>query len=270
MLIYTDNFLIKVSDTQERPLIKMANGQPLIVDTDYNPKEHRKQIGEIVALPMNISSQHLYDNPLEIGDTVLFSHLALEDFQHYQDNIYRAEYHLFYAKIKNGIIEPLEDILICEAMNVKQDSVIAKLDIKSEKYCKVIAVSNKNKKEGVIEGDIIHFTHNANYSFKVGEKEFVRLRTRNIIAIERNGDFIPMRNKVMVKEIEDKKYIAGIEIVRKKDNQKKGVVIKTSNDVAEVKENDIVCYFLGTSSRLNVQGTEYAFVNKDNIKFIYR
>lgn len=269
MLIQKDNFLISVTDTVERPLLYGENGVPLIIDTDYHPKEHRKQIGRICGLPIQVTDQYLYDNPLKIGDSVLYSHLALEDLQKYKDKIYRVEYEFIIAKVNNNVIEPLEDFILCEAMTEKNDSLIQKAERSSEKYCKAIAVSNKAKTFGVKVNDIIFFTHNANYSFKVGEKEFVRLRIRNVIAIERGGELFPMRNKVMVSEINKEENVLGIVVLKKKTNQKKGVVLKASVEVKEIKQGDEIAYYLGSSSSLTWNGNQYAFVNKDNIKFIY-
>ena len=269
MLIQQDNFLISVTDTIERPLLFGENGQPLIIDTDYNPKDHRKQIGTIEGLPIRVTPQYIYDNPLKKGDKVLINHLALEKLQHYLNNWYRVEYYLIFAKINEGILEPLEDFIFCDAVPIKQDSVVQLADKKSEKYAKVIALSHKAKSFGLQIGDLVYFTHNANYSFHVGEKEFTRLRIRNIIGIERGGELIPMRNKLLVEQIEEFDEVCGIKVLKEPTNQKIGIVLQTSDMVKGINKGDKVSFYLGSASSLTWQGKNYAFVTDDNIKFIY-
>lgn len=269
MLIQQDNFLISVTDTVERPLLFGENGQPLIIDTDYNAKDHRKQIGTIEGLPIRVTDQYIYDKPLKKGDKVLMNHLALENRQHYLNNWYRVEYYLIFAKINEGVLEPLEDFIFCDSVPIKQDSAIQLVDKKSEKYAKIIALSNKAKSLGLQIDDIVYFTHNANYSFNVGEVEFTRLRVRNVIGIERDGKLIPMRNKVLVEQIEEFDYICGIRVLKPSTNQKTGIVLQSSEMVKGINKGDKVSFYLGSASSLTWKGKNYAFVTDDNIKFIY-
>lgn len=269
MLIQTDNFLISVTDTVERPMLYGEGGVPLIIDTDFNPKEHRKQTGRICGLPIKVSKQYTYNNDLQIGDQVLFNHLALEDERKFKPHIYRVELFLIFAKINNGIVEPIDEFIICEASVQEQSTVIKGADKISSKYCKALALSENAKKSGVKANDLIYFTHNADYSFKVGSKEFIRLRTRNVVAVERDGELIPMREMVMVEQVIKEEKVAGLTVVKQTTNQRIGKVLKIAEGNEFLQPNDEICFYYGSSVKVNWKGKEYCFVDINNIKFVY-
>lgn len=263
MICQKDMFIVSIPDSIERPEIFGTNR--FIIDTDYNPKEHKKQIGQIVHLPIRITEQYVYDNPLVVGDEVLISHQVAEDVNKLEDGLYRADYYNIFAKINGGVLEPLEDFIFCDRVLDQKSNALLLTDKVSTKCAKVIAVCKNSK--GVKVGDMIHFTSNADYTLYIGKKEFTRMRLRNVIAIERCGEIFPLSSKVMVMEVIVPTVIGGIELPNPNPMQKKGVVITPNFGL---NRGDVVCYFEGHSSQVKIDGDKYSSVGEDNIKFVYK
>lgn len=269
MRLNKDIYLIRLDDSIERLPIMSSRGESLVLDMDFNPKEYRRQYGEVIGLPIRVGMEYINDNPLKEGDKVLVSHLISERDHSLGDNLHRCEYFNIFAKVNNWILEPLEDFIFCDRMVEKRSSVLEMKEVVSMKFCVVVSVSNKAKEYGIREGDIVHFTHNSDYGINISGKKFTRIRLRNVICIERDGELFPVKHKMKVKVIREKKEVAGIEVVgSKKVLQKEGIVID-SNGVKGFREGDKICYYNGHFSRIDYDGIEWSFIEENNVHFKY-
>lgn len=265
MRVSKNKFLVEVD---EQFVIPKINGIDFFVDTDYNPKALATKTGRIHTLPITVTEDFIYDNKLNVGDRVVFSHLVCQKINRFAENVFFCSYHNIYAKVMVGELQPLEDIFFCEKMKMP-DTVIGAFTKEgevSDKYARVFSVSNYSKEQGVEIGDIVFFTKNADYEMDVNGKSIYKMHLRNVIAIERDGELKTFRNRVMVKNITQIGSVAGVEKIYAQTSLQTGVVLEEGN--SGVKKGSLITYFAGIASEVNWNGQNYSFVRAENIKYI--
>lgn len=275
MKVAADMFLVQVSDSKNSFIkIKGLNGEYLSVDTDYNKTKHSVQIGKIFATPIAITDKYENDTPVSIGDIVVFHHfVCMPDHRMpIENNVFRAEYFHIYGKIENDSIMPLEDIIFVEPILEPEENMFAgNIQLKSHReYLKqqgiVFAASKKARSMGVLPGDKIFYTHNADYPMEITGKHLFRMRIRNIVGIERDGELVCLSDKIMVKE--------GIDDEPKKlfcEEQKlqlKGKVVAVGDRLKGVESGQNVSYYNGIGGSVNHTGGKFSLVELRHINYI--
>lgn len=272
MKVAKDTFLIQVhSDRNSDIGIIGANGSPITIDTDYNKYKHTVQVGRIYACPIMITDQYSYDTPLQVNDQVVFHHFVCQPDHKVAENIYRAEYFHVYAKIENDIIMPIEDaIFVIPLLEDEESMYVGKIRIKAfqenvKQQGLVFAASKKAQAAGVHAGDKVFFTANADYSMKVIDKDVYRMRIRNIVAIERNGELVCLAGKVLVKEDPQERMIGRFSDVRG-GTQMTGIVIAAH--APGIKPGERIAYYAGTTGSIDYDGSRYGFIELRHINYV--
>lgn len=288
MKVAKDTFFIHVnSDRNANIGITGANGSKIIIDTDYNRYKHTVQIGKIYACPIGITDQYINDVPLNVGDTVVFHHFVCQPDHKVNigENVYRAEYFHLYAKLIGGTsgkyedlndvikMQPIEDIIFVEPILEDESNLYAgKLRIKTyQERIKqegiVFACSKKAQSLGIQAGDKVFFTANADYSMKVASKDLYRMRIRNIIAIERNGELLCLKGRILIKQLPEERLIGRFTDVGA-TSIKKGVICGIGEGVLGLELGLVVSYVEGALGGINWNGSPYSMIETRHINYI--
>lgn len=274
MKVASDTFLIQVPESKKSFIqIKGLNGEYLSVDTDYNKYKHSVQIGVVFALPISITAKYENDTPINIGDVVVFHHfVCMPDHKMPMDgNIYRCEYFHIYGKIENDMIVPIEDVIFVEPILEPEEKMFAgSIQLKSHReYLKqqgvVFAASKKARSMGIQPGDKVFYTSNADYPMKVVGKDLFRMRIRNIVAIERDGELICPSNKVLVKQTSAGKQSL---FCKEVGLQLKGEVSAVGDKLKGVEKGQKVSYYVGIGGSISHTGDQYSLVELRHINYI--
>lgn len=264
MRVAKNTYLVEVDEQFVRPVI---GGLKMFVDTDFNPRVLSTRIGKIHTLPVALDEEYRYDNKLEIGDEVVFSHLVCQNKNKFAENIFFCRYHNIYTKVVNDNFEVLEDIIFCEKMYAP-DLKIGALEIKgsvSDKFARVFEVSKHAQEEGVEKGDIIYFTKNADYEIEISGKVFYKMHLRNVIGIERDGELKTFRNKLLVKNTTVLSKVGQMERMYADTTLQTGEVILSGK--TGIPKGTVLTYLNGSASAINWRGEDYSFLNLENIKY---
>lgn len=273
MKVAKDTFLIQVESAKKSTDVVGITGNKLIVDTDYNKFKHSTMIGRIYAQSIQITSQYLYDTPLNVGDEVVLHHFVCQPDHKIEafENVYRAEYFNIYAKIVNEMMEPLEDAIFVEPIKEKEEDLfcgVVKMKTQVglvQQQGIVFAASKKAKLFGILPGDKVHFTRNAEYEIKAMGKDLYRMRIRNILCIERNGELICMPDKILVKALN---YSGDTDQFKDESQQMQGEIVFVGKQADCVKAGDIVNYFSSIAGGVDINGNKYYFLEPRHINFI--
>lgn len=264
MRISKNNFIVEVDSQFEKINVP---GFDFFLDTDFNPKLLATRIGRIHTLPISVEG-FLYDNPLSVGDVVVFNHLVTQNAMRIEGNLFKCPYFNIYAKIVDGLIEPLEDVFFSAPM--KEPDFTAGLFHSpgkiSGKYAKVICVSKKVLGAGVELNDTIFFSKNADYEMKVGGKDLFKMHLRNVIGIERDGVLKTFGQKMLCEDVTELKFESGLHKIYANTGLRHGVVI--DGGASGIEAGTELTFMHGTATRVEWKGKEYSFIGIDNIKYI--
>ncbi len=265
MLVSKNNFLVEVESQFVKPKIK---GFDFFIDTDFNPKLLSTKIGKIHTLSIGVTPPSKYDNPLHVGDLVVFGHLVCQAKNKVQENVFMCPYHSIFAKIVNEQLQPLEEMIFCEPIT-DEDKNIGAFLVKgkvSDKKAKVFELSNEVRKAGIQKGDTVFFTKNADYGVEVAGKLLYMMRIRNIIGIERDGELKTFRKKLLVKNTTKLGSIGDVEKIYAQTSLQTGIVIESGT--TNITKGTELTYLNGTASIVNWKGEDYAFIDEVNIKYL--
>jgi len=267
MLINKDTFLIEVADSKINTIGAFGIKENIRIDTDYNKYKHATQIGKIIATPIRITSKYSNDTPLKVGDVVIFHHFVCQPDHktNLGDNIYRAEYFHIYGKMEEGNLVAIEDMIFVDPILEPEENMFCGvLQIKPHReYLKqqgiVFAASKKAKACGVNSGDKVFYTKSADYTMNVENHLLYRMRIRNIMAIERDGDLVCLSDKVLVKFI-PQESMEGVLFSFKQQQRLLGEVYKVGAETKGVKVGEKVVYSAGASGSIEYKGEIYSLL----------
>lgn len=271
MFVNIDMFLVKTNGSR----VDSVGTTGLTIDTDYNKYKHTVQTGKIFATPIGISSKYENDTILSVGDEVVFHHFVCQSDNRsdFGENVYRADYFHLYGKINNGKLMALEDIVFVEPIiEDKSNLFCGGLQIKSSldnvsQQGKVFAASKKAQSLGVKSGDRVFFTKDADYSMKILDTGLYRMRIRNIVAVIRNGRLVCLKDKILIKQIEQEQK-EGVLFSVSENKSLLGKIVKTGDSVVGVKEGEIASYYNGVGGSFLYNNELYSFVETRHINYI--
>ena len=278
MLVATDTFLIQIDNALEENVgIKGINGKEIKLDTDYNTFDHSCRIGKIYACPVSITPQYSNDTKLSVGDTVVFHHFVANPDHHvniHPGNIYRSEYFHIYGILKENILIPIEDAIFVEPILEPEENLYhGTIQVKTQRenltqQGRVFALSKRAKAAGLMEGDHVHFTHNAEYEMKIIDRLLWRMRIRNITLVVREGKIVCLADKVLIQESETVAERADTLFCEKKTLQLNGEVIEVGKNVKGIDAGTRVNYYNSIGGSVNFEGNNYAFVEPRHINYV--
>lgn len=242
-------------------------GFDFFLDTDFNPKKLATRIGRIHTLPVSVEG-FIYDCPLSVGDVVVFNHLVTQKNMRIDGNLFKCPYFNIYAKIENEKIIPLEDVFFSSPVLESEFNVggfVREAKI-SGKYAKVLCASKKVLDAGIIDGDTIFFSKNADYEMMIGGQNLFKMHLRNVIGIERDGKLVPHGEKMLVKDVTELKFVSGVYKVYANTGLRHGIVIDPGR--SGIEKGAELTFMHGTATRVEWEGQEYSFIGIDNIKYI--
>jgi co-chaperonin GroES (HSP10) len=273
MRLIKDVFLIRANKNMNKSII--IGGKTLTVDTDFEKYRHATQVGEIAFSPKIIDKEYLYNTPLNDGDKIVCHHFVCQPdnlISINNEEFYQCEYYNIWAKIEGEKIKPLEDFIFVEPILEPESNLYSgSLQVKREReYLKnqgiVFALSKSARAAGLKMGDRIFFTNNADYDIRLLDKNLYRMRIRNIIGVEREGELVCLNDKILVKEINSEKKVNGLLYAENK-REKTGEVKLVGDGITEIRRGEIVSYFNGLSSSLTYKNIQYAFITEDQINY---
>ena len=253
------------------------NGQPLFIDTDFNKFGHAENVATVYSKPMSIETDHngvnLYDTEINIGDTVIVHHHVCQKKKEIMDGnnkVYRCDYFNLIAKIENNEIIPLEQFFFVQPIKEEIKKSSFGFDLSTHATITqgsgyVYILSKQAKESGLCKGDKVYYTNNANYSMTILGVKLYRMRIRNIIAIERNGELYCMNNKVLIKETPKQQ---GRFIIADKGQERDGVIKFVGAETKGIKVNDNVNFCYGVSERVYWQNDTYGAIETKHINYI--
>jgi co-chaperonin GroES (HSP10) len=273
MKVAKDTFLIQVESAKKSTGVVGLKGANLVVDTEYNKFKHSTMVGKIFAQSIQVTSQYLYDTPLNVGDEVIFHHFVCRPDHKIEafENVYRSEYFHIYAKIIDDRMEPLEDAIFVEPIKEKEEDLfcgVIKMKTQAglvQQQGIVFASSRKARSWGVLPGDKVHFTRNAEYEMKALNKDLYRMRIRNILCIERGDELICLQDKILVKALD---YKADYSPFAGESQQLQGEVVCVGKQADCVAVGDIINFFSSIAGGVNIKGNKYYFLEPRHINFI--
>lgn len=263
MLVSKNNFLVEVDSQFVQPAIK-----GFFVDTDFNPRLLATKIGRIHSGTIRIDKPNIYDVPLNVGDEVVFGHNVCQKNNKVSENVFRCAYHAIFAKIQGGEILPVEEIIFCEPIR-EPNSNMGAFQISgtiSRHTARVYAMSKTAKNFGLQSGDVVFFTKDADYCVNVLGKDLYMMRLRNIIGIERNGELVAFRNRLLVKNRTKLGEIGQLKKIYYQTSLQVGEVL--SGGDSGIEKGTLLTYLNGPASIVSWKGENYAFIDERNIKFI--
>jgi len=263
MLVSKNNFLVEVDSQFVQPSVK-----GFFIDTDFNPRLLATRIGRIHSGSIRIDKPNVYDVPLNIGDEVVFGHNVCQKNNKVSENVFRCAYHAIFAKIEDGCVLPVEDIIFCEPIR-EPDVNIGGFEVKggiSKVAAKVFVMSKTAKNFGLQSGDVVFFTKDADYSVNVLGMHLYMMRVRNIIGIERDGKLVSFRNKLLVKNRTKLGEVGKIKKIYHQTSLQVGEVLYGGESGIEV--GSLLTYLNGPASICRWNGEDYAFIDERNIKYV--
>lgn len=253
-----DKFFVSADADANKCLdIVGPDGKKLFIDIDFNPFAYSTRVGTVTHIPQIIDDQWLNDNPIKVGDSVVFHHHVCqkENRVEYEDEeLFMADYSQLFAKVEDGIITPLETIIYVEPiMEIEEDLFCDKFKIKEEvevqKMMGIATFTSDNAlKAGIALGDKIYFTAYAHYKTDLLGKEYYRIRLRNVRLVEREGGLIFIDNMVVLN-----------------DNH---TVIGLGDNITDIELDDKVNYFEGVFAKVNYEGKTLTSLQRENINVI--
>lgn len=276
MLVNKDSFLIEVDRPQLNTLdVEGINGN-LLVDTDYNKYKHATQIGKVVATPVRITAQYINDTPINVGDVVVFHHFVCQpgNKANFMDgNIYRADYFNIYGKVEDGELIPIEDIFfVTPILEPEENMYEGVLQIKPHReYIKqqgiVHSVSKTMAELGMFPGDKVYFTKSADYSMTINDELLYRMRLRNIVTIERDGDLVCLKDKLIVKQFPKVEKV-GVLFSTKRTGEQRGKIVKIGSEITGVEVGEVVSYFNGSLGTFEYKGETYSLIELRHLNYV--
>ena len=278
----TDHYIIHSEQTTNNRTGTYVGGKELLIDTDFGRHKHAIRIGTIHTLPLSISDTYINNVKLEIGDKVVIHHFVIQPENKIanQGNLYLCKYLFIYAVIKDNEIMPIEDLIFVEPMEeTDEDTTKGGFTLKTEKAGKVrqkgkvFACSKRAREMGIMPTDIVYFTSHGDYKINIVGHDLYRMKIRNIIAVERNGELECMNGRILVEVgvpsettiSENDKFSMpkfGSSIV--------GRIEKLPKGVNSVEVGQIINYAncLG-NEQITHKGKTLTFVQETNINYFY-
>lgn len=281
-----NTFFVTAENVNHKKLTNIIghNGKPLFVDTDFHKFEHSQQVATIYSKPLLIESNHngdyLYDNTLQKGDTVIVHHHVCQKEKVVMDGdnkVFRCDYYNIMAKTQGGTnnkvdiceIVPLEKFVfvqpIVEPIKKSTTGLILTTHEGVEQgsgyvYC----LSKQAVEAGIKKGDKVFYSSKSDYEIEILGVKLYRMRIRNIIAIERDGQLWCMNNKVLIMELPKKKTRL---IMPDNSSEKDGVVVRTGESTIGIMAGDKVNFCYGVSERLRWNNAIYGAIDQKHINY---
>lgn len=272
MLVAKDTFLIRVDSAAVSELNVIGlDGKPIKIDTDYNKYSHAMRTGFVHACPMLISDKYFRDVKLNEGDCVLFHHFVCQPDHKIADNIYRAEYFHLYGKIVDGVLYPIEDmIFVTPEKESDEELFCGQFKLKSTAdYVRqrgvVYAASPAAQARGILPGDTVYYTKDADYKFYIGDDLLYRMRIRNILAIERDGELKSVSGKLLFDKLPEEQ--GAISQLASRSQQKAEVIASGCEGVFS---GDKFAYYNGVGGNFQYKGKAIYFIELRNINYLIK
>lgn len=276
MLVNKDSFLVEVDRPKINTLDIDGIKGNLLVDTDYNKYKHATQIGKVVATPIRITAQYINDTLINIGDVVVFHHFVCQSenkVKFMDGNIYRADYFNLYGKVEDNKLIPIEDIFfVTPILEPEENMYEGVLQIKPHReYIKqqgiVYSVSKSMSDLGLMVGDKVFFTKDADYPMTINNALLYRMRKRNIVIIERDGDLVCLNDKLIVKQFPKVEKV-GVLYSTKRTGEQKGEIVKIGKDVSGVEVGEVISYFNGSLGTFEYKGETFSLIELRHLNYV--
>lgn len=285
MQLLKDKFFVSCDQDSGSTLdIIGINGLALILDKKFDPYLHATRFGIVEEVPAEFSPKSIDSHLIKPGDEVFFHHFVAQEKNEWLikgKQLFQAHYEQIWAKIENKQLVPINDWLFLSPIEeTEEDLNIVGSNIQIREYTQnkqsvgvCFAISEYGKKMGIAIGDIVHIIKEADYKINIGGKDLWRIRLQSVVCIERNGELIPLNDKVIIRENDrsDVAMVGDILIpISERSKDLYGKVLKVGSDVpmCMVKEDDNVCFLHGVFTKFEINDQPYAIVRKENIIYI--
>ena len=275
MKVIKDTFLIRADrDLNRTTKVKGHDGNYLVIDADVNEFEHATQIGTVGHVPEIIDIKYRYDTPIFENDVIIFHYHVTQSKHAIEINgeqFFKCPYFQIWCKIENETIVPLEDFIFVEPIMESEEEMFSG-NIQTKLYQEeikstgiVYSVSSMATQLGIKEGDKVFVTSSADLEIEILGKKLWRMRIRNVVGIEREGDLICLNNKALVKEIFEESQP---QFLTKGDDKKERAGEVVLSNIKDLSVGDKISYHNGVNTSLTYKGELYSYISSVNINYI--
>jgi hypothetical protein len=276
MTVLNEFLLDADKDLNRKTNIRLPDGTFLTLDADLDEFELATQIATVAYHPSIISTEYKNGTPLRAGDTVIChfhvvrekNALTIHDKQYF-----RCPYFHLWAKIENQTIVPLEEFLFVEPIIEDKDKLFCgQFQVKLEqeavhKRGRVSAIGVQAAQAGIQLNDTVIVTQNAECEITLFNHLFWRLRIRNVVGIEREGQLICMTGKVLVKEVPAPEKQSGFMLpVDESKKERIGTVLLS--DIEGIAPNDTLSFHHGVDTAFLHNEEKHAYIDRENLNYI--
>jgi co-chaperonin GroES (HSP10) len=187
----------------------------------------------------------------------------------FQENVFFCDYFNIYALIYCNHLIPLEEVFFSEPIIEKGMEIgCFKVEDKvSSIKATIFEISKVCEDAGLRKGDIVYFTKNADYPITIAGKDLYRMFLRNVIGLERDGELICFKNKLLVKNVTELGKVGDIDRIYAHNSLQTGIVVNPGN-VTGIPVGMKITYFKVVASEVTWKGENYSFIEEKNIKWI--
>lgn len=175
-------FIIKPIDDRRYDNIRKYGDVDFIISTSQEDHTTSNRFAEVISIPYH------YDGPVKPGDVVVVHHNVFKyyydmkgrqksSWNHVMDNTFLAENEQIYMYFRHGKFNAISPFCFVKPIP-SEDKVISHIG-KNEELWGELVYSNKDL-EGVSEGDIVSFTPDSEYEFRINGEILYRMFNRNI------------------------------------------------------------------------------------------
>ena len=187
-----NQFIVVPANDRRYDNVKTIEGLDIILNTSEESAEFSNSEAVVLSLPID------YTGPIEEGDSILVHHNVFKFYNDmygrrqsgksfFKDNQFfvdDTQYYMYKKSSEWYAVEPF-----CFVAPLPKTKTYIYKPFTNEPLMGVMEYpSEAIKKHGIKKGDIVTFMPDSEYEFKVEEKKLYRIRSKNIIAYEPQGD----------------------------------------------------------------------------------
>lgn len=175
-------FIIKPIDGRRYDNIRSYGDVDFVISASQEDHTVSNRFAEVVSLP------HYYNGPVKVGDIIVVHHNVFKyyydmkgrqksSWNHIMDDLFLAEVDQAYMYIRDNEYHAISPYCFVKPID-SEDKVISKIGRYEELWGEMV-YKNPDLK-GVDVGDIVSFTPDSEYEFRINGEVLYRMYNRNI------------------------------------------------------------------------------------------
>lgn len=161
----------------------------LVLSASIEDHKSTQRFAEVVGLPGE------YSGDVSVGDVIVVHHNTFRDYYDMKgvmrdsaykikDDLYYVEVDRIYMHIKNEEEKVFGPYAFVSPVNRSEDGYQSSYRAEKELIGKVALINDRfSQEENVNVGDLVTFTRDSEYEFRINEERYYRVPTKNIVAV---------------------------------------------------------------------------------------